>query len=132
MFYKRKVYITQRYRYIPEKGDISPNSIKAYFRNIVFISVFPQELILEKKCCIQIAIETIFKRYISYFVKIINSEILKDDLIKIPKNNHIIYEGELLKEHIKNILGEIFLKEKHFSINLERKNNNSKDFWICI
>lgn len=127
--YKRNIFIGRKYQLFPEKEDLKTIFIKDYLWNIVIISVFPYEFNIYKRFYSQLTLEAILKDYIKSFVKIIKSEILKNDLVQNPKNVRIMNEGDLLKEKIKNLLKAFFFEEHRNLIFLERKKGNIKEMW---
>jgi hypothetical protein len=80
---------------------------------IAVIMVFPKEMRIYKNIFSKIISEAIMKDFKDYFHKIIKSETLKTDLIKIPRNERYIKEGDFLKGIIKNFLASIL--NDHFS-----------------
>ncbi|MBY8989538.1 MAG: hypothetical protein KGD58_02195 [Candidatus Lokiarchaeota archaeon] len=127
--YNGKIYFAKKFRIVSEVGKKKGEYKETPFNMMAVITVFPKEMSIYKNTFSKIISEAIIKDFKDYFHKIIKSEKLKTDLIKIPRNEKFIKEGDFLKEIIKNFL-DIILQDrfsflKHYShkgenmINLE-------------
>lgn len=110
LIYEGKVYFAKKYQFYSEKDERKANHIEAFFKKIAIILVLPKDMNFYRRIFLKTALEAISKDFKSCFYKIVESEILKEDLIKIPKNESIIKEGEVMKKKIKNILNSIFFR----------------------
>ena len=90
---------------------------------ISVIMVLPKDMSFYRKPFLKIISETIIKDFKGHFPKIIESETLKDDLIRIPKNESIINKGDVLKENIKNFLKAVLEDYFSFIIQYYQKEN---------
>lgn len=110
LIYRKNVYCAKNYLVYCEAIEESKvDYLKGFFKKIVIIIVIPEEMNYEQKIFLKSAIEVIIKNFKSHFTKIVKSEILKLDIIKIPKNENIIKEGNTLKEKIRKLLKTIFI-----------------------
>ena len=129
LIYKEKAYSAIKIQIFPEGVKKKWECKETPFNMMVIIMVFPKEMNLHKKVFSKIISDAILKDFGDYFPKIIKSEILKTDLIRIPPREKLIKEGDFLKEKIKyfleNILNNYFSFLIHYShkkedmINLE-------------
>jgi len=111
--YNGKIYFAKKYQMFSEIEEGNANYKETPFNKIAVIMVLPKEMSFYRKVFLKIISETIIKEFKGFFYKIIKTETLKEDLIKIPKNEKIIKEGEILKENIKDFLKTIL--ENYFS-----------------
>ncbi|MFX1389994.1 MAG: hypothetical protein ACFE9Z_08035 [Promethearchaeota archaeon] len=115
LIYKGKVYSAKKFHIFSEEGKKYWLKKEVAFNMLAIIIVFPKELNLCRKFFSKFISQTIIKDFRHQFHKIIKSEKLKNDLIKIPKNERFIKEGDHLKENIKNFLNTI-MKDYFFFI----------------
>jgi hypothetical protein len=113
LIYKGNVYSAKKFQIFSEVGKKKGEYKETPFNMIAVIMVFPKEMRIYKNIFSKIISEAIMKDFKDYFHKIIKSETLKTDLIKIPRNERYIKEGDFLKGIIKNFLASIL--NDHFS-----------------
>ncbi|MFX1456071.1 MAG: hypothetical protein ACFFDB_11920 [Promethearchaeota archaeon] len=132
LIYRGNIYIAKKYSFTIEKMGNKTLYVQPGFNKIVSILVLPKELNYFRKICLKLTLEDTIREFKPFFHKIICSEILKQDLIKIPRNKSIIREGEIVKENIRNILKNIFLDQKQKLEYRKTKDRNLKQIEILI
>ena len=113
LIYNGKIYFAKKFHIFSEGGKEKWEYKEPPFNMMAVIIVFPQEMSKYKNTFSKMISEAIIKDFKDYFHKIIKSEKLKTDLIKIPRNEKFIKEGDLLKEIINNFLKSIL--QNYFS-----------------
>ena len=114
LIYNGKIYFAKKFQIFSEIKESEVNYKEAPFNMIAVIMVIPKEMSFSRKLLLKIISEPIIKDFNGHFQKIIESETLKEDLIRTPKNEIIINKGDVLKENIKNFLKTVL--EDYFSI----------------
>ncbi|MFW9896325.1 MAG: hypothetical protein ACFFD7_11015 [Candidatus Thorarchaeota archaeon] len=132
LIYRGNIYIAKKYYFTIEKIGNKKFYVQPGFKKIVSILVLPKKLNSFRKICLKLTFEDTIRDFKPFFHKIICSEILKQDLIKIPKNKSIIREGEIIKENIRNMLKNIFLDQKQKFEYRKSKDRNLKQIEILI
>lgn len=113
LIYKGRIYSAKKFQVLPEVEKNYHRSEELAFNMVSIIMVFPKEMSYYKKIFTKFISDTIQKNFKNYFQKIIKSEKIKEDLIKIPRNEIFIKEGDHLKENIKKFLKTLL--RNHFS-----------------
>lgn len=132
LIYRGNIYIAREYQFYPEIEERKTHYIEALCKKIVSILVLPKKMNLLRRNFLKIALENTIQEFKLFFHKIVISEILKQDLIKLPKNESVIKEGEILKENIKNLLKNILLEYKQDLEKLESNARNLKEVGILF
>ena len=132
LIYRGNIYIAKKYHFYTETVERKVNYLEPSYKKIVSILVLPKKMNFFRRILLKIALENTIQEYILFFHKIVISEILKQDLIKIPKNESVIKEGEFVKESIKNLLIDIFIEQKQDLEKLKSNNRNLEEFGILI
>ncbi|MFX1279165.1 MAG: hypothetical protein ACFFA3_07090 [Promethearchaeota archaeon] len=113
LIYKGNIYSAKKFQIFLDMKKRDLERKASPFNMIAIIMVFPKELNYHKKFFSKMILDPIKKDFRDYFPKIIKSETIKEDLVKIPRNERFIKEGDLLKENIKQFLKTIL--KNHFS-----------------
>lgn len=106
--YKGKVYCAKKYKVFSKRSAIRPEFRNKIFDIIVIIIVLPKVMDSFKLNFLNIISEILIGEFKTSFYKIIESEILKENLIRTPKVMEIIKIGESLKYEIKTVLKNIW------------------------
>lgn len=123
LIYNGKIYFAKKFQIFSEIKERKVYHKEAPFNMISVIMVLPKDMSFYRKPFLKIISETIIKDFKGHFPKIIESETLKEDLIRIPKNESIINKGDVLKENIKNFLKAVLEDYFSFIIQYYQKEN---------
>lgn len=78
------------------------------FDIIVVIIALPKEMALYGSKFLNLISEFVIEEFEDLFYQIIESEILKENLIKTPESREIIKKGDILKIEMKNLIKNIW------------------------
>jgi len=108
LVYNGKVYFAKKFKTFLKKKKRKHRIKDEKFDNVVIIIVLLKEFNIYGSDLLNIITKTIKKNFGPSLNQIIESEILKENLIKSPRIIEIIKRGEIIKEKIKNHLEKIW------------------------
>lgn len=123
LVYNGKVYFAKKFKTLLKR---KPRIKDENFDKVVIIIVLPKEFDIYGSDLLNIITKTIKKNFGPSLYQIIESEILKENLIKSPRIIEIIKRGEIIKENIKNHLKKIW--ENYFDSKIYFYEKNQLNF----
>ncbi len=106
--YKEKIYCAKKFKIFLKRSQIRSVFDDETPANIVIIIVVPEKLKIYRLQFLNIVSEIILSEKIQSLYKIIESEILKENLIRTEITKNLINIGDSLKIEIKRILKNIW------------------------
>lgn len=113
LVYKGKVYIAKKFKIFLKRKKRRVRFKDENFDIAVIIIVLPKKSDIYGSDLLRIITKTIKKNFRTLLYHIVESEILKENLIKTPKIIEIIKRGDFIKENIKNQVKKIW--ERYFN-----------------
>ncbi|MFX1573832.1 MAG: hypothetical protein ACFFB0_13870 [Promethearchaeota archaeon] len=107
LVYNEKVYFAKKFKIFLERKKRKPRIKEENFDKIVIIIVLPREFDIYGSDLLNILMKTVKKNFSPSLNQIIESEILKENLIISPKIKEIIKRADIVKENIRNNLIKI-------------------------
>ena len=126
LVYNGKVYFAKKFKTFLERKKRKPRIKDEKFDKVVIIIVLPKEFSIYGSDLLNIITKMIKKNFGPSLYQIIESEILKENLIKSPRIIEIIKRGEIIKENIKNHLKKI--SENYFDSKIYFYEKNQLNF----
>lgn len=126
LVYNGKVYLAKKFKIFLERKKRKPRIKGENFDKVVIIIVLPKEFDIYGSDLLNIITKIIKKNFGRSLNQVIESEILKENLIKSPRIIEIITRGELVKENIKNHLKKIW--ENYFDSLMYSYEKNQLNF----
>jgi len=108
LVYDGKVYFAKKFQIFSRKKKRRAGLREKTLDTIVVIIVLPKEMELYGSNFLNIILKFVVEDFEDLIYQIIESEILKEKLIKTPESKEIIKKGDILKLYIKNLMKNIW------------------------